>query len=212
MEMDENLRKRMVEDQLIPRGIGDKRVLRVMEKVPRHLFAPDKPLEQIYGDYPLPIGKGQTISQPYIVALMTELSQCKETDRVLEIGTGSGYQAAVFSELVSHVYSLEIIESHRKRAAERLARGGYDNVTCITGNGYQGYPEEAPFDIIVTTAAPPDIPESLLNQLSPEGGRMVLPVGSFSQHLITIIKSGDKIERHTEIPVSFVPMVQGTAK
>lgn len=212
MEMDEKLRKRMVEEQLVPRGISNKRVLRAMERVPRHLFAPDKPLEQAYGDYPLPIGKGQTISQPYIVALMTELSQCRETDRVLEVGTGSGYQAAVFSELVSHVYSLEIIESHRKRAEERLTKAGFTNVTCITGDGYYGYPEEAPFDIIVTTAAPPNIPENLITQLSPEGGRMVLPVGAFSQHLIKIIKTGDKVEKRTEIPVSFVPMVRGTSR
>lgn len=212
MELETRLRERMVKEQLITRGIKDRRVLETMRSVPRHLFAPDHPAEEAYGDYPLPIGRGQTISQPYIVALMTELCECRDTDRVLEIGTGSGYQAAVFSGLVNHVYSMEIIEGHKKRAALRLSKAGYTNITLITGDGYEGFPQEAPYDIIVTTAAPEKVPRTLLDQLSPRGGRMVLPVGSFQQTLIRIIKSGDDPRKDTHkeeiIPVAFVPMVK----
>jgi protein-L-isoaspartate(D-aspartate) O-methyltransferase len=201
-------RMKMVDTQIRSRGVSDARVLHAMETVPRHEFVPKGSINQAYDDHPLYIGHGQTISQPYIVALMTEVLELKERDRVLEIGTGSGYQAAVLSELVAEVYSIEIIEELGKEAAERLRRLGYDNVKVRIGDGYAGWPEEAPFDAIIVTAAPQNVPQALVDQLA-EGGRMVLPVGVGIQELLLIEKKDGKVvERHIT-SVRFVPMVHG---
>lgn len=197
----------MVEQQIERRGVGDPRTLEAMRTVPRHLFVPPELQEQAYDDQPLPIGHGQTISQPYIVALMTELARPSSTDRALEIGTGSGYQAAVLSRLVDHVYTIEIVEPLGQQAAERLKALGFDNVTVRIGDGYGGWPEEAPFDVILVTAAPEDVPEPLLQQLKP-GGRMVVPVGPpqavQTLRLIEKTESGE-IRTRKVAPVMFVP-------
>ena len=170
-------RERMVDRQIEHRGIENPRVLQALRDVKRHLFVPPEEITEAYEDHPLPIGHGQTISQPYIVALMTESIDPQKTDRVLEIGTGSGYQAAVLSKLVKEVYSIEIVEALGREAQKRLKDLGYDNVTVRVGDGYKGWPEKAPFDAIVVTAAPPEIPQALIDQLA-EGGRMVVPVGT----------------------------------
>ena len=207
------LRERMVREQIIARGVSDARVLAVMREVPRHLFVASHLASQAYSDGPLPIGADQTISQPYIVALMTELLQPEQDDVVLEIGTGSGYQAAVLSRLAGQVYSIEIVTSLAQSAGQRLARLGYSNVSVKAGDGYLGWPELAPFDAIVVTAAPPEIPSALLAQLK-RGGRMVVPVGrSDSQNLMVLEKSrtSDEIVQRTVIPVRFVPMVRAPA-
>ena len=195
----------MVEGQIRSRGVSDPAVLRALEKIPRHLFVGSEFAAEAYDDRPLPIGFNQTISQPYIVALMTELLGLEEDSRVLEIGTGSGYQAAVLAEIVSEVYSIEIVEPLAERSTALLARLGYENVEVRAGDGYAGWPEQAPFDAVVLTAAPPVIPQPLLEQLAP-GGRLVAPVGDFNQDLVLITRSVDGFDRREILPVRFVPM------
>ena len=194
----------MVRAQIEARGIADPRVLEAMRTVPRHLFVPVDVRRWAYQDHPLDIGYRQTISQPFIVALMTELLAPEESHKVLEIGTGSGYQAAVLSLLAAEVFSIEIVEPLAKRAAADLEKHGYD-VTVIAGDGYQGLPDEAPFDGIIVTAAPPYIPEPLVEQLRP-GGRMVIPVGEGYQELKLLEKTPAGVEVRRVIPVRFVPM------
>lgn len=203
-------RARMVERQIAARDVHDPRVLEAMRKVPRHLFVPPEQAAHAYEDMPLPIGLGQTISQPYIVALMTQLADPRPGDRVLEIGTGSGYQAAVLAELVSEVYTIEIVEPLAAEATHRLQELGYDNVQVRAGDGYAGWPEHAPFDIVMLTAAPEQVPQPLLDQLKP-GGRLVAPVGSqlLGQELRLIRKRADGTLRTTRIaPVRFVPFTR----
>ena len=186
----------------------DPRVMIAMGKVPRHEFVPATQIPQAYTNRPLPIGYGQTISQPYIVALMSDLIKPQANDRVLEIGTGSGYQAAMLAELTGQVYSMEIIEALGKQAAERLSRLGYDNVTTRIGDGYYGWEEHAPFDAIVVTAAASHVPPPLVAQLKP-GGRMIIPVGSrfLTQQLVLIEKtSGGELITRQILPVKFVPL------
>jgi protein-L-isoaspartate(D-aspartate) O-methyltransferase len=186
-----------------------KQVFQAIKQVPRHEFVPAALQHQAYANHPLPIGHGQTISQPYIVALMTELIQPEAEDMVLEIGTGSGYQAAILSRLVKQVYSLEIVETLAEQARERLARLGYENVEVRTGNGHFGWPEHAPYDSILVTAAAPQIPPALIEQLKP-GGTLVIPVGNaFSgQELRVVTKDAQgQIEQRTALPVIFVPMI-----
>lgn len=197
-------RNRMV-DLIASRGVRDKRVLNAMRKIPRHSFVPSHMRLIAYRDSPLPIGEGQTISQPYIVAYMTEALSLKVSDRVLEIGTGSGYQAAVLAELVNSVFTIEIVPTLGKRASSVLKTLGYPNVTVRIGDGYRGWPEKAPFDAIIITAAPKRIPEPLLEQLN-EGGRMILPLGGRSQELILLTKRNGQIIRKNLLPVIFVPM------
>ena len=201
-------RKMMVQRQIRARGVKDKRVLAAMEKVPRHEFVPTEQRPHAYEDRPLPIGEGQTISQPYIVALMTELLEVGDGEKVLEIGTGSGYQAAILAELTPHVYTIEIIPSLAQRAEETLRRLGYDSVEVKTGDGYLGWPEHAPFDAIIVTCAPAEVPEALKQQLK-EGGRMVIPVGPQWTHqtLYLLRKSKGRLQQKGVIPVRFVPMV-----
>jgi protein-L-isoaspartate(D-aspartate) O-methyltransferase len=198
-------RRAMVEEQIRERGVHQPEVLRAMETVPRHLFVPGDNRDQAYGDSPLPIGWGQTISQPYVVALMTELLELDRNDKVLEIGTGSGYHAAVLSKVAGEVYTIEIIDELGKQAKSTLQQLGYGNVHVRVGDGYKGWPEEAPFDAIILTAAPPKIPQPLLDQLK-VGGRMVVPVGSFVQDLQLITKTAHGKETRTVAPVRFVPM------
>ncbi len=201
------LRSQMVRFQLRPRGLEDERVLEAMSFVPRHEFVPPDQVPYAYEDRPLPIGEGQTISQPYIVALMSELLELEWGDKVLEIGTGSGYQAAVLCELTPHVYSIEIVPSLAARAEATLQRLGY-TVTVKAGDGYLGWPEHAPFDGIIVTCAPEEVPEPLAEQLA-EGGRMVIPVGPqwTNQTLYVLRKQGGRLESTAVIPVAFVPMV-----
>jgi len=200
-------RDRMVSEQVENRGIRNADVLRVMRSTPRHLFVPADVRQMAYADRPLPIGYGATISQPYIVALMTELLEVSKTLRVLEIGTGSGYQAAILSQLAAEVYTVEITPELAQTAARRLRELGYANVSVRQGDGYQGWHEQAPFDRIMVTAAPPQVPEALLAQLSP-GGRLVIPVGpAASQELLLIEKKPDgSLRRRSVAPVRFVPM------
>jgi protein-L-isoaspartate(D-aspartate) O-methyltransferase len=200
-------RKDMVREQIQARGIDNPRVLEAMRDVKRHLFVPGAAVEDAYEDFPLPIGEGQTISQPYIVALMTELLDPQPHDRVLEIGTGSGYQAAVLSRLVADVYSIEIVKSLSDLARERLESQGYRNVHLRVGDGYKGWPEEAPFDAIIVTAAPPEIPPKLIEQLA-DGGHMVVPVGTNYQELMLIEKKNGELEKRVIAAVRFVPMVK----
>ena len=203
-------RERMVRDQIEARGISRPDVLRAIRATPRHLFVPELLRPQAYQDRALPIGSGQTISQPYVVALMTELLEPSKQQKVLEIGTGSGYQSAVLAALVGHVFTIEIVPELAQSAAAVLKSLGVRNVTVRCGDGYQGWTEKAPFDRIVLTAAPPEIPESLVDQLKP-GGRMVAPVGDspFSQSLVVINKLADgTVRRRSVIPVAFVPMVR----
>jgi len=197
---------KMVAHQIHARGIRDSLVLLAMKETPRHLFVPEYLERNAYMDRPLPIGEGQTISQPYIVALMTELLRLTGDEKVLEIGTGSGYQAAVLSPLVKAVYTIEIVQLLAESAGKLLKTLGYDNVTVKWGDGYQGWPEHAPFDCIIVTAAPDQIPKALVEQLK-IGGRLVIPVGSYYQELKVIIKEKDGIKEESIIPVRFVPMV-----
>jgi protein-L-isoaspartate(D-aspartate) O-methyltransferase len=199
-------RKRMVEREIVAKGIEDQRVINAMLKVPRHLFIPEEHMHYSYYNLPVPIGYGQTISSPFIVALMTQELELKKSDRVLEVGTGSGYQAAVLAEIAAEVYTVEIIEPLAKAAEKRLKELKYDNVTVVLGDGYWGYPEESPYDKIVVTCAPEEIPEPLVEQLA-DGGIMVIPVGPAGfQYLIKVKKDGDDIEIEKVTPVSFVPL------
>ncbi|MDY6935572.1 MAG: protein-L-isoaspartate(D-aspartate) O-methyltransferase [Spirochaetota bacterium] len=200
------LRELMITKQIEARGIRDKRVLQVMRGIERHRFVLHRNINESYEDHPLPIGHGQTISQPYIVALMTELCELDGDEKVLEIGTGSGYQAAVLSLLAKEVYTIEIIEALGKSAKMRLKDLGYYNVHVRLGDGYYGWPEESPFDVIIITASPPKIPETLLDQLK-EGGIMVAPVGEFTQQLVKLEKKQSKMVKKTITYVRFVPMV-----
>lgn len=198
----------MVRGDIAGRGVTHPGVLRVMRATPRHLFVPPESRELAYNDHPLAIGYGQTISQPYIVAYMTELLEPARTQKVLEIGTGSGYQTAVLSPLAGHVYSIEIVPELARDAAALLGKLGYKNVTVRHGDGYRGWPEQAPFDRIILTAAPPDVPPALIEQLKP-GGKLVAPVGrGFGQELVVIGKDrAGKLTRRAVLPVRFVPMV-----
>lgn len=198
----------MVQEQIEARGIRDPRVLAVLRKVPRHEFVPLSHRHLAYEDHPLPIGEGQTISQPYIVALMTELLELTPESKVLEIGTGSGYQAAVLAELTPHVFTIEILPSLAQRARTTLARLGYPHVRVRTGDGYQGWPEGIPFDAILVTAAPPEIPPPLIAQLK-VGGRLVIPIGSEGdQELLRIRKTPQGLQRDRIAPVRFVPLIR----
>ncbi len=198
-------RREMINTQIVSRGVTSPTVLAAMEKVKRHLFVPPEYRQQAYDDYPLPIGEGQTVSQPYIVALMTDLLELDGDETVLEIGTGSGYQAAVLGELAEKVFSIEIIGKLGERAAELLEELDYSNISVVIGDGYRGLEEQAPFDGIIVTCAPPEVPAPLLDQLA-EGGRMVIPVGQQYQELLLIEKvDGECVERRI-IPVRFVPM------
>jgi protein-L-isoaspartate(D-aspartate) O-methyltransferase len=198
-------REQMVAAQIEARGVRDPRVLAAMRRVPRHRFVPPAYEQEAYDDAPLPIGEGQTISQPYIVALMTELLRLRGDERVLEVGTGSGYQAAILAELAREVYSIEIVEPLARRAAATLAALGYGAVHVRAGDGYRGWPEAAPFDAIIVTAAPDHVPQPLVDQLKP-GGRLVIPVGGLWQQLLLITRTASGVERREIIPVRFVPM------
>jgi protein-L-isoaspartate(D-aspartate) O-methyltransferase len=200
----QTLRARMVADQIAARGVRDKAVLDAMKTVPRHQFVPAEHAREAYADYPLPIGYEQTISQPYIVAYMTEALQVKKGGKVLEIGTGSGYQAAVLAEMGVEVYSIEIVEPLANRASVLLKNLGY-KVHVKSGDGYMGWPEAAPFDGIIVTAAPEEIPPPLKEQLK-EGGRIVVPVGRFFQDLKVLKKQDGKLVKEKTLPVRFVPM------
>ncbi len=209
----EQLRKYMVEYQIKSRGIQDEKVISAMLKVQRHLFVPPEWVSQAYEDYPLPIGEGQTISQPYIVALMTASLCLKGNEKVLEIGTGSGYQAAVLAEIVKEVYSIEIRESLALSADKRLKKMGYKNIKVKVGDGYFGWKEHAPFDGIIVTCAAPTPPSPLIEQLK-EGGRMVIPLeeNPFYQSLVLIKKEKGKIKKKSIEAVRFVPMVREKGK
>lgn len=198
----------MVDSQIVSRGVTDPRVIEVIKNTPRHLFVPKEIEKFAYSDGPLPIGHGQTISQPYIVALMTELLGLKGKEKVLEIGTGSGYQAAIISKLAKECYTIEIVEALAESAKDTLKKLGYKNIHVRAGDGYKGWKEHAPFDAIIITAAPEEVPEELIKQLK-IGGRMVLPVGTDYQELVLIKKLKDKIEKEVIIPVRFVPMIMG---
>lgn len=197
----------MVQTQIAARGIKDERVLSAIRKVPRHFFVEEALRDQAYADHPLPIGEGQTISQPYIVAFMTEALELKGHEKVLEVGTGSGYQTAILAELARWVYSIERYPRLLERARKILEELGYTNVILRLGDGTRGWPEAAPFEAIIVTAAGPKIPEPLLDQLA-EGGRLVMPVGDeWSQYLVKVVKKGGQICRQTLEPVRFVKLV-----
>jgi len=206
-------RHEMVAGQIANRGISDKRVLDAMRAVPRHEFVPENVRDLAYTDQPLPIGHGQTISQPYIVAFMTKALAPKPTDKVLEIGTGSGYQAAVLSKLVKHIYTIEIVKPLADRAASTLKKLDYKNVTVKAGDGYQGWAEHAPFDSVIVTCAPDHVPEPLVAQLR-EGGKMIIPVGRAwgAQELYLLEKKDGKVQRTSVLPVRFVPMTGESQK
>ena len=202
------MREEIIEQQLKRPvgGITDERVLDAMKRVPRHEFVPEDMRDRAYEDRPLPIGEGQTISQPYVVAFMTEKLDPQPEDRVLEIGTGSGYQAAVLAELVKEVYTIEIVPKLARKAARDLERLGYQNIHTRTGDGYQGWPEAAPFEAVIVTCAPEDVPEPLVGQVK-DGGRMIIPVGpAGDQKLILLRKLGGRLQQDAVLPVRFVPM------
>ncbi|MGQ9465018.1 MAG: protein-L-isoaspartate(D-aspartate) O-methyltransferase [bacterium] len=205
MSFYESVRKQMVEEQIIARGIKDKNVIDAMLKVARHKFVPKEYEKYAYTDGPLPIGEGQTISQPYIVALMTEMLELKGEEKVLEIGTGSGYQAAILSLIAKEVYTIEIIPALAKSAQQRLESLGYKNVYVKSGDGFLGWPESAPFDGIIITCAAPRVPEPLIEQLA-EGGRLVMPEGDEWQMLVLYKKVNGQLKKTEFIPVQFVPM------
>ncbi|MBA3248397.1 MAG: protein-L-isoaspartate(D-aspartate) O-methyltransferase [Pyrinomonadaceae bacterium] len=198
-------RRQMVERQLRARGIRDQRVLAAMEKAPRHRFVPPAAARLAYGDHPLPIGQEQTISQPYIVAYMTEAAEISASDKVLEIGTGSGYQAAILGELAKEVYTIEIIPELADRARRTLAEMNYKNVHVKTGNGYLGWPEQAPFDTIIVTAAPDEVPPALVEQLA-VNGKLIIPVGTGAQEMTVITKTEKGLIEQKTLAVRFVPM------
>lgn len=198
-------RQRMVSDQIVARGITDTEVIEAMRRVPRHRFVPAGQAHLAYEDRPLPIGSDQTISQPYIVAYMTQALDLSASDRVLEIGTGSGYQAAVLGEIVRDVFTIEIVPTLARQAARTLETLGYENVHVREGDGYRGWPEQAPFDGIVVTAAPRTIPRPLLDQLA-MNGRMIVPVGDWTQELVILTRTPEGIIEQRTIPVRFVPM------
>lgn len=204
------LREQMVKRQIIARGVKDERVIMAMLTVPRHMFVPESSRSMAYADTPLPIGEGQTISQPYIVAFMTECLDLEPDDRVLEIGTGSGYQAAILAELVKDVYTVEIVPILGNRASKLFDEMGYANIHVKIGDGYKGWHEEAPFDAVIVTAAPLDIPQALIDQLK-EGGRIIVPVGSqiTAQELIKGVKKKGRLITEDVLPVRFVPMIKG---
>ena len=205
------LRQRMVESQLQDRGIRDPAVLDAFLRVPRHRFVPREERYEAYEDHPLPIGSGQTISQPYVVAYMLQKLELEGNERVLEIGTGSGYQTALLAEIADQVYTVECLPELALRARQILEELGYDNVQARIGDGAAGWPEAAPFDAIIGSAAPQELPPLLVDQLSP-GGRMILPVGTFNQSLILVEKKPDGFVRRTPLlPVRFVPMQSGPA-
>ncbi|MBI2212902.1 MAG: protein-L-isoaspartate(D-aspartate) O-methyltransferase [Acidobacteria bacterium] len=198
-------RRRMVETQLAARDIRDPKVLAAMKRVPRHLFVPENERRYAYGDGPLPIGQGQTISQPYIVAYMTQALELQPGDRVLEVGTGSGYQAAVLAELVKEVYTIEILPELARRAELVLIELGFTNVYVRAGDGYRGWPGKDPFDAIIVTAAPDHIPQPLIDQLK-VGGKLVIPVGAWDQEMLIITKTDKGVLERRTIGVRFVPM------
>ena len=201
-------REFMINEHLIARGIKDRRLLEVMGRLKREKFIPSKYLIDSYGDHPIPIGHNQTISQPYIVALMSELCEFKGTEKVLEIGCGSGYQAAILSSLAGKVFSIERIQPLAESSEKILRELECDNVKVIHQDGYKGLPDEAPFDVILLTAAPEVLPQALIDQLS-EGGKLIAPVGSKVQQLIKLIKQSNEVLSETITYVSFVPMVEG---
>src|SRR5262245_13407821 len=198
-------RQEMVDHQIRARGIINQAVLEAMLKVPRHRFVPAEYLTSAYEDTPLPIGEGQTISQPYIVAYMTEAADISENEKVLEIGTGSGYQAAILGELADEVYTIEIIPELAERARRTLGELRYENVHVKTGNGYEGWMEHAPYDGIVVTAAPNEVPKALIDQLAMDG-KMVIPVGAGDQEMMIITRTANGLIEKRTIPVIFVPM------
>jgi protein-L-isoaspartate(D-aspartate) O-methyltransferase len=200
-------RRAMVDQQLRARGIKDETVLAAMERVQRHRFMPAEMAREAYADGPLPIGHGQTISQPYIVAYMTEALELRKSHKVLEIGTGSGYQAAVLAEIVDRVFTIEIVEDLGRMAAALLEELGYTNVRSRIGDGYGGWPDEAPFDRIMVTAAPDHVPQPLIDQLA-VGGRMIIPVGRDYQELIVLSKTAQGVVQQRTIPVRFVPLTR----
>jgi protein-L-isoaspartate(D-aspartate) O-methyltransferase len=204
------LREQMVQHQIVARGVRDPDVIKAMLKVPRHSFVPMARRAYSYEDYPLPIGEGQTISQPYIVAYMTEALDLRPGDRVLEVGTGSGYQAAILAELVKEVYTIEIVEKLGKRARQTLDRLGYTNIHVRIGDGYKGWPDKSPFDAVIVTCAPEKVPRALIEQLN-EGGRMIIPVGRSGgvQKLVKAVKKGGRLKTEDVMYVRFVPMVKG---
>jgi len=203
----EAMRNEMIDQQLKARGINDYQVLNAMQAVERHKYVPDALQQRAYGDHPLPIGHQQTISQPYIVALMTQLLEASERKTILEIGTGSGYQAAVLGELFGEVYSIEIIQELAERSADILKQEGYNNVHVKHGDGFSGWPEHAPFDGIIVTCSPEDVPEPLKEQLA-VGGRIIIPVGSrTTQTLVVLTKQPDGFKKESITAVRFVPMV-----
>ena len=203
----------MSQRKLLLREVSDPRVLAAMDAVPRHRFVPLQHEDEAYGDYPLPIGYGQTISQPYIVGLMTELLELKGDEKVLEIGTGSGYQTAILSLLAREVYSVERIPQLAEKARERLSELGYGNVRIRLGDGYEGWPEHSPYNAIIVTCAAEEMPRPLVDQLA-DDGRLVAPVGEsgWSQNLVVLHRRGTEISRREVAGVVFVPLVRGTAK
>lgn len=193
--------------RLEAQGITDQKVLEVMRRIPRHLFIPNALWDHAYADHPVPIDRGQTISQPYIVALMTQALQLEKSDRVLEIGTGSGYQTAILAELAKHVYTIERFPELSEKAKKLLTEAGYTNISFLVGDGTLGWPEEAPFDKIIVTAAAPEVPKALVEQLS-ERGRLVIPVGGRQvQTLLALTKEGGKLRREELCACSFLPLV-----
>ena len=204
-------RERMIDGQLRRRGIHDPRVLDAMRRVPRHKFVPEREIDLAYGDHPVDIGCGQTISQPYIVAFMSEALVLPPQARVLEIGTGSGYQTAILAELAGEVYTIEVVPQHAEQAAARLHDLGYTNVIPRVGDGYDGWPEAAPFDGILVAAAAAEVPPPLIAQLK-VGGRIVVPVGQVEQDLLVLTKTEQGTKEEQRLAVRFVPFVRGTER
>ena len=198
-------RRAMVDEQIRQRGIREREVLKAMEQVPRHLFVPESVRPKAYDDEALPIGPGRAIYQPYVVALMTSLLELDKGDKVLEVGTGTGYHAAILSRIAREVYSIEIDSTAASQASKRLSGLGYPNVFVRHGDGYQGWPDKGPFDAILLSVAPPRVPKPLIDQLR-VGGKMVVPVGGFFQDLLVITKTADGLEKRTVIPVRVAPM------